>query len=209
MEQIRNIYCVGRNYRLHAEELGNAVPDKPMLFMKPSHALVSMDGRTIELPGDRGQIHFEAELVLHIGRTYEAGIAADDLVDRMALGLDFTLRDVQNVLKQKGHPWLAAKGFLRSAPLGPLRTFPGTYAAANTDFTLRKNGLEVQRGNIQAMIFDLQQIVDFCAANYGLGEGDLIYTGTPEGVGQVSDGDCFELYWGEELAGSCTTVLKA
>lgn len=206
---IRNIYCVGRNYRLHAEELGNAVPSQPMLFTKPTHSLVRMDGQTIELPGHRGMVHYEAELVLHIGRSYEPGITVDELVDQMTLGLDLTLRDVQSELKQKGYPWLAAKGFLRSAALGGFRPFPGVASAAETDFTLRFNGMEVQRGNVNQMTFDLQSIVDFCASNFGLGQGDLIFTGTPEGVGEVSDGDLFELFWGAECVGSSAMILKS
>ncbi|GAA0133823.1 fumarylacetoacetate hydrolase family protein [Paenibacillus sp. YSY-4.3] len=204
---IRNIYCVGRNYRLHIEELGNDVPSEPMIFMKPSHAVVPMDGSTIELPEGRGEVHYEAELVLRIGREYTPGIAVDDLVDVVAFGIDFTLRDVQNKLKDKGHPWTAAKAFLNSAPLTPYMAFPGVEDTAAQDFVLRKNGEVVQRGNIKNMIFPLQQIVDYIAKNYGLGEGDLIFTGTPEGVGPVVDGDKLELDYGGQVLGSCTVQL--
>ncbi|MGN7384782.1 fumarylacetoacetate hydrolase family protein [Paenibacillus sp. SAFN-117] len=207
-EQIRNVYCVGRNYRLHAAELGNAVPDKPMLFMKPSHALVPMDGRTIGLPSGVGEIHYEAELVIHIGRSYEPGISVDELVDKMALGIDFTLRDVQTALKAKGQPWLPAKGFLQSAPIGPFRTFPGITRAGEGTFHLRKNGQMVQSGQPRDMIFDLQEIVDFCAEHYGIGPGDLIFTGTPEGVGAVADGDRLQLYWNDEPAGDILISVK-
>jgi 2-keto-4-pentenoate hydratase/2-oxohepta-3-ene-1,7-dioic acid hydratase in catechol pathway len=122
-EQIKNIYCIGRNYKAHALELGNAVPDQPMLFGKPTHALIAMDGSDIVLPGGSGEIHYEAELIIHIARPYEAGIRVDELVDRYALGIDFTLRDVQAELKKKGHPWLAAKGFRHSAPISAFRAF--------------------------------------------------------------------------------------
>jgi fumarylpyruvate hydrolase len=207
MNNIRNIYCVGRNYAQHAAELGNAVPEYPMLFLKPSHALVAMDGTTIQLRADQGAIHHEAELVLHIGKAYEKGISVNELVDQIALGIDFTLRDVQNELKKKGHPWLAAKGFLKSAPLGPFFPFMGEQAAKLVEFSLWKNGIEVQRGNTNEMIFNLQAIVDYCAAHYGLGPGDLIYTGTPSGVGPVSNGDHLLLQWGETPAGECTIAL--
>ncbi len=110
-QSIRNIYCVGRNYGLHAAELGNSVPDEPMIFTKPTHAITQMDGSAIELPAGRGEVHYEAELVLHIGRDYSPGNTVDELVDRMALGIDFTLRDVQNVVKQKGYPCCRPKGF--------------------------------------------------------------------------------------------------
>ncbi|MGG4554037.1 fumarylacetoacetate hydrolase family protein [Paenibacillus woosongensis] len=204
---IRNIYCVGRNYRLHIEELGNDVPSEPMIFMKPSHAAVPMDGSAIELPEGRGEVHYEAELVLRIGRDYTPGITVDDLVDVIAFGIDFTLRDVQNKLKDKGHPWTAAKAFLNSAPMTPYMAFPGVEDTAGQDFVLRKNGEVVQRGNISNMIFPLQQIVDYIANHYGLGEGDLIFTGTPEGVGPVASGDKLELAYGGQILGSCTVLL--
>ncbi|WP_438447873.1 fumarylacetoacetate hydrolase family protein [Gorillibacterium sp. sgz5001074] len=206
-DSIRNVYCVGRNYKAHAEELGNELPKEPMLFTKPTHALTAMDGGTIPVPGNRGEVHYEAELVLHIGSAYEPGKRADLLVDRFAFGLDLTLRDVQSVIKSKGTPWLPAKGFLRSATLGEWMPFPGTAALAEKDFTLTRNGIEVQRGNVSRMIFDIQTILDFCAEHYGIGPGDVIYTGTPEGVGAVQDGDRFELAWGGEPAGSCSIKL--
>lgn len=111
LTNIRNVYCVGRNYKLHAEELGNAVPDEPMIFMKPSHAVVPLNGETLELPATKGEVHYEAELVVQIGRNFEPGMAVDALVDAYGFGIDFTLRDVQTVIKKKGHPWTAAKGF--------------------------------------------------------------------------------------------------
>lgn len=205
---IRNVYCVGRNYKAHAEELGNDVPKEPMIFMKPSHALTAANGGALELPGLRGELHFETELVIRIGRPYEPGLTVDELVDGMAFGIDFTLRDVQSAIKAKGLPWLPAKGFLRSAPLGPWFAFPGMANLAERDFTLLKNGVEVQRGNVSRMIFNLQRIIDYCAAHYGLGQGDLIFTGTPEGVGPVADNDRMELFWGEEHAGSFTVSLQ-
>jgi 2-keto-4-pentenoate hydratase/2-oxohepta-3-ene-1,7-dioic acid hydratase in catechol pathway len=202
-DQIRNIYCVGRNYAQHAAELGNAVPEAPMIFMKPSHALIEMNGQPILLPKDQGEVHYEAELVLHIGKTYKKGISVDDLVDRFALGIDFTLRELQNELKKKGHPWMSAKGFLRSAPIGPFLPFLGEAEIKHTDFTLWKNGVEVQRGNTSIMIFHLQAIVDYCAEHYGLGPGDLIYTGTPAGAGSLVNGDQLRLQWGNQHAGEC------
>jgi fumarylpyruvate hydrolase len=207
LQNIRNIFCVGRNYALHAAELGNAVPESPMIFMKPSHALIEMKGQPIRLPNDQGDIHYEAELVLHVGKVYEKGDKVDDLVDYFAFGIDFTLREVQNELKKKGHPWLAAKGFLRSAPIGPFFSFIGEKAIKQTDFSLFINDIEVQRGNTSAMIFDLQAIVDFIADKYGLGPGDLIYTGTPAGVGSIANGDLMRLQWGNEPAGLCKIQL--
>lgn len=201
--KIKNVYCVGRNYRLHAAELGNEVPKEPMIFLKPSHAVVNMNGGMIALPHDQGEVHYEAELVIRVGRDYTPGIQVDELIDVMALGLDFTLRDVQTVCKQKGQPWTPAKGFRNSAPITPYMAFPGAAALAEQDFTLRKNDVEVQRGNVKDMIFDLQTIVDYIAEHYGLGEGDLIFTGTPAGVGQVEQGDRFELILDEKCLDHC------
>ena len=203
-DRIRNIYCVGRNYRLHAAELGNDVPDEPMIFMKPTHALVPMKGQTLHVPYLPGELHYEAELVLHIGKPYERGIRVEELVDRIALGIDFTLRDVQTVLKKKGHPWLPAKGFLQSAPITDFHPAPGPAALQAACFSLELDGKEVQRGAVSDMLFDLQQLVDYCAKHYGLGTGDIVYTGTPAGVGAVSDGGHLRLKWGEEAWGDCT-----
>ncbi|GAX89359.1 fumarylacetoacetate hydrolase family protein [Effusibacillus lacus] len=207
VEMVRNIYCVGRNYVLHAEELGNEVPKSPMIFSKPTHALVQTNGQEIALPGNRGEVHYEAEFVIHIGRDYEPGLQVKDLVNRMALGIDFTLRDVQSELKKKGHPWLLAKGFPNSAIVTEFLTFPGLEACRSTDFSLIRNGEQVQRGNIKDMLFDLQTIIEFIAANFGLGAGDMIYTGTPAGVGPVADGDNLRLVWGEDTLGECTIRL--
>lgn len=110
LTNIRNVYCVGRNYKLHAEELGNAVPEEPMIFMKPSHAVVPLNGETLELPASKGEVHYEAELVVQIGRSYEPGMAVDELVEAYAFGIDFTLRDVQSVIKKKATHGQRPKG---------------------------------------------------------------------------------------------------
>ncbi|MEI7026808.1 fumarylacetoacetate hydrolase family protein [Paenibacillus sp. y28] len=207
LDGIRNIYCVGRNYRLHAAELGNDVPEEPMLFTKPTHALVPLDGQVITLPGAKGELHHEVELVVRIGRSYEPGVTADELIDGMALGLDLTLRDVQSVLKKKGHPWLAAKGFLHSAPITAFRPFPGVEQAGLKSFSLLKNGVQVQRGVTTDMIFSLQHLLDYCALHYGLGAGDIIFTGTPAGVSPLADGDQVSLRWDEETWGEAAFRL--
>ncbi|WP_028560323.1 fumarylacetoacetate hydrolase family protein [Paenibacillus pinihumi] len=203
MSVIKNMYAVGRNYTLHAAELGNAVPESPLIFMKPSHAAVLMDGGTVQLPDRLGSVHYEAELVIRIARTYEPGAKAEELISDFALGLDLTLRDVQAELKAKQLPWLKAKGFKNSAPITPFLRFEGLPQLAAASFSLKINGEERQRGNIRDMIFDLQTLIDHIGLHYGLGEGDVIFTGTPAGVGQISDQDEMELYWGETLLGSC------
>jgi len=208
MQQIKNIYCVGRNYVLHAKELNNKVPTSPMLFQKPTHALVEADGREIFLPGNQGTIHFETELVIKMGKPYEKGIKVDELVDAMAIGLDLTLRDVQNGLKEKGYPWLLAKGFKNSAVLSKFIPFPGVEKCKDLNFGLLKNGRQIQSGNIKDLIFDLQTLVDYIAEHLGLGVGDIIFTGTPEGVGPVSDGDRMSLLLGEEILGECILRMQ-
>ena len=192
MEEIRNIYCVGRNYSQHAAELGNDVPTEPFLFSKPTHALVTADGGEIVLPANQGEIHHEL----------------DEAVDSFCLGLDLTLRDVQSELKKKGHPWLKAKGFRNSAVVTAERAFPGAEAAKTVEFRMQKNGELVQRGTMSQMVFDLQALFDFTSEHFGLCAGDLMYTGTPAGVGPLRDGDRLELFWGEESLGSCTIRLR-
>lgn len=208
MNKINNIYCVGRNYAAHAKELENEVPTTPMLFSKPTHALIEAAGQEILLPSNRGSIHFEAEIVIQMGIPYEKGIKVEDIVQSIAIGIDFTLRDVQSELKKKGHPWLLAKGFPNSALVSKFIPFPGIEEMKKTDFSLLKNGEKLQQGNIKNMIFDLQTIIDFTALNFGLGEGDLIYTGTPEGVGPVMDRDHFTLLWGNSVLGECFIKLN-
>lgn len=207
MNSIPNIYCVGRNYAAHAAELNNKVPTSPFLFSKPTHALVEAKGQEIALPGKRGPIHFETELVIRMGRPYEKGIKVDEIVDSMAIGLDFTLREVQSELKKKGYPWLLAKGFPNSAVVSPFIPFPGVEELLKRNFSLIKNGEQVQFGNISNMIFDLQTIIDFSAEHFGLGVGDIIFTGTPEGVGEVMDRDQLLLVWDQSVLGDCIIRL--
>lgn len=203
LNQVNNIYCVGRNYAAHAKELQNEVPTSPMLFSKPTHALIEASGQEISLPSNRGSIHFETEIVIRMGKPYEKGIKVADIVESMAIGIDFTLRDIQSELKKKGHPWLLAKGFPNSAIVSKFIPFPGIEEMKSVDFSLLKNGEKVQQGNSKNMLFDLQTIIDFTALNFGLGEGDLIYTGTPEGVGPVNDNDYLTLLWGNSKLGEC------
>jgi len=153
--------------------------------------------------GGQGEIHYETELVLHVSQAYRKGLGVAELVNAVALGLDFTLRDVQRELKQKGYPWLKAKGFLGSAAVTRFCPFSRLNELEQNEFSLAKNGKEVQRGSVREMIFSLQQIVDFCGSHFGLGSGDIIFTGTPAGVGPVADGDVLQLSWGENVVGVC------
>lgn len=206
--EIRNVFCVGRNYRLHAAELGNDVPSSPMLFMKPSHAAVPVTEGMLLVPGNRGAVHYETELVVRVGRPYESGISPDELFSHLTVGLDLTLREVQDGLKAKGHPWLAAKGFRNSAPLGKWIEFPGEATLADTDFGLNLNAKEVQRGNVKDMVFGLRELAEFTGQAYGLGPGDILFTGTPAGVGSLSEGDELAWWFGDRTLGSAKVAME-
>lgn len=202
MNTIENIFCIGRNYVEHVHELGNVVPDDPVVFTKPSHSLFMADGRTLHLPSDQGEVHYEAELVLKLGRDYEPGISVDDIVSEMTVGLDLTLRDVQSRLKDKGHPWLLAKGFTNAAVLGKFIPFISENDCEKTSFTLHINDELVQEGDIKKMIFPLARQIEFLGEKLGLKKGDIIFTGTPEGVGPLQENDFLLLKWGERQLGS-------
>lgn len=208
MDNIKNIFCVGRNYADHAKELGNAVPTSPIFFSKPTHALVQADGSSILFPDNRGDIHHELEIVLFVKKQVEGNFELEDVIGKVALGIDFTLRDEQSKLKEKGHPWLKAKGFKNSAVITEFWDFPGLSACLDTDFSLKKNDTIVQVGNIKNMLFDCRRIIEECNDYFGLNEGDIIFTGTPEGVGPIRDNDTLQLFWGEELKGSFTVGMK-
>lgn len=204
--EIGNIYCVGRNYRLHAEELGNDVPDQPLIFMKPTHSVINASGQNVSLPSDQGELHHELEVVLRIGQSYKRGKKVVEMIEQVGLGLDLTLRDVQTTLKRKGQPWLAAKGFRSSAILGKFVPYDST-SVTDQPFYLKKNGVVVQQGEIKDMIFDLQMLIDYIGTYYGLGPGDLIFTGTPNGVGPLNDADQLKMVWGDTCFGTLTVQM--
>lgn len=187
------IICIGRNYARHAAEMESDVPAEPMLFLKPPSALVGQGGRVL-LPTRSADVHHEVELVVVIGRGGK-NIAEDKVpehVDAYAVGLDMTARDIQNQAKKRGEPWTVAKGFDTFAPLGALvaaREVPDPQAL---DIELKVNGEVKQSGNTGDMIFSVAHLVAYCSQIFTLMPGDLIYTGTPEGVGPVRDGDVLE-----------------
>jgi 2-keto-4-pentenoate hydratase/2-oxohepta-3-ene-1,7-dioic acid hydratase in catechol pathway len=207
MNSIHNIFCIGRNYRLHAEELGNEVPQTPVVFMKPTHAAVIMQGQTIDIPAQHGEVHYEAEWVFRIDSRWVAGKRAEECIGSFALGIDLTLRDVQTALKRKSLPWLRSKGFRNSALLTPFQPFIDLQSCMQQDFSLTINDQIVQLGNISQMIFDVQTIIDDIGATFGLDEGDIVFSGTPHGVGALKHGDHLSLAWGEQVLGTCTVVL--
>ncbi len=188
------IICIGRNYVAHAKELNNEVPDEPVFFMKPDSALLR-NNDPFYLPGWTNDVHHEIELVVKIkrlGKNIEKRFA-HRYYDEIGLGIDFTARDIQQKLKEKGLPWEKAKAFDQSAVLGSTfidkKEFPDL---KNISFRLLKNGNIVQEGNSSLMIFDFDEIISQISRYITLKIGDLIYTGTPAGVGAVGIGDRLE-----------------
>lgn len=197
------ILCVGRNYSEHAKELGNAVPENPVIFSKPDTALLK-NGEDFYLPSFSNDVHHEVELVIKInkvGKKIQEKFARN-YFSEIGLGIDFTARDVQSELKAKGLPWELAKAFDGSAPIGNFINMENLNLK-NIDFSLQKNGQIVQTGNTAQMIFSFEQIVSFISQYFTLKVGDLIYTGTPAGVSQVNIGDKLEGFIGNDLMLTC------
>ncbi|WP_170008306.1 fumarylacetoacetate hydrolase family protein [Bacillus fonticola] len=201
---IQTIYAVGRNYAKHAQELGNDIPSEPLLFHKPASAAVYAEGQTIPLPFDKGEVHFETELVLRIGKRPSQGATVDELISHITVGLDLTLRDVQSELKKNGHPWLRAKGFRNSAVLGAWQPWMGYESFKSQPFSLEKNGHQTQHGTPSEMMFSVERLLAELDEWFGLAEGDLLFTGTPEGVGPLVSGDKLNLLLGDQDVGRIT-----
>ncbi len=186
------ILCVGRNYSEHAKELGNAVPENPVIFSKPDTALLK-NGEPFYHPDFSNDIHHEVELVIKIskmGKKIQPKFARN-YFNEIGLGIDFTARDTQSKLKEKGLPWELAKAFDGSAPIGDFINVEGK-DLTNINFSLKKNGEVVQQGNTSQMIFPFEEIVSFVSQYFTLKVGDLIYTGTPAGVSKINIGDKLE-----------------
>jgi acylpyruvate hydrolase len=197
------ILCVGRNYSEHAKELGNAVPENPVIFSKPDTALLK-NNEAFYLPSFSSDVHHEVELVIKInkvGKKIQEKFA-HNYFSEIGLGIDFTARDVQSELKSKGLPWELAKAFDGSAPIGNFINIENM-DLKNIDFSLQKNGQVVQKGNTAQMIFSFEKIVSFVSQYFTLKVGDLIYTGTPAGVSQVNIGDKLEGFIGNNLMLTC------
>ena len=188
------IICIGRNYVAHAQELGNETPDEPVIFMKPDSA-ISRQRDAFYIPNWTSDVHYEAEIVVKIdrlGKNIEKRFA-HKYFTYFTLGIDFTARDVQKKLKEKGLPWEKAKAFDQSAVLGDFLSI-NDYDLTQLHFELKKNGTIVQQGNTQLMLFDIPQIIAHCSQYFTLKIGDLLFTGTPAGVGPVQIGDELEGY---------------
>ena len=191
------IFCVGRNYAEHAKELGNAIPEAPVIFMKPDTALLA-PGARFEYPSFTSDLHYEIELVLRIGKTAKNIAAANALscVDAITVGIDFTARDVQAGLKSKGLPWEKAKAWDNSAIIGDWKPFNAD--AGEILFSLTKNGQKVQSGTTLDMIYSFETLLEHISGYFTLSPGDLVYTGTPAGVGPCLPGDTLAGFLGDE-----------
>jgi 2-keto-4-pentenoate hydratase/2-oxohepta-3-ene-1,7-dioic acid hydratase in catechol pathway len=184
------IICIGRNYAAHIEELKNEKPGKPVVFLKPDTALLKA-GAPFFYPDFSENIHHEVELVLKISKEgkYIQPQFAHRYFDEIGLGIDFTARDLQDQCKAKGLPWEIAKAFNGSAPIGDFKPVSFFADLQDIDFHLEINGEIKQKGNTSLMLFDFATIISYVSQFFTLKKGDLIYTGTPAGVGPVKVGD--------------------
>jgi len=197
---VGKVVCVGRNYAAHAKELGHAVPETPILFLKPATALASLQP-SFSIPSGRGSCHHETEISLLIGRTLSGHVDAAEArvaIAGITLGLDLTLRDVQNQLKQQGHPWEMAKAFDGAAPMGSFMPLSAEASLTELSLSLSVNGELRQQGRSADMITGIVPLLQFIAQYFTLQPGDVVMTGTPEGVAALQAGDALVLTLGEQ-----------
>ncbi|RYF84044.1 MAG: FAA hydrolase family protein [Comamonadaceae bacterium] len=191
---VHRIYCVGRNYEEHAKEMGFTGREPPFFFMKPADALVVVDAGqtgTMAYPTLTKNLHHEIELVVAIGKGGKHIAAADahQHIFGYAVGLDMTRRDLQNHMKKQGRPWDIGKAFEQSAPIGPIVPKENAGAAEQAAISLQVNGADRQRSTVSQLIWNVAETIEHLSAAWELQPGDLIYTGTPEGVAAVVSGD--------------------
>jgi len=193
------IFCIGRNYHDHVKEMGNEVPEEPVIFMKPKSALVQ-NHTPFYYPEFTNELHYECELVIRISKNgkYIQEKHASNYYNGISVGIDFTARDIQNELKQKGLPWEKAKAFDNSAAVGNFTDLTPAINKKNINFSLTKNGETVQQGNSGNMIFSIDAIVANISNYFSINIGDLIFTGTPAGVGECIVGDVLQAFLEKE-----------
>jgi 2-keto-4-pentenoate hydratase/2-oxohepta-3-ene-1,7-dioic acid hydratase in catechol pathway len=188
-DTVKRIFCIGRNYAEHIKELGNTPDEACVVFMKPATCVVPV-GRPVQLPRGRGSVHHEAELVVRLtggGRDVPVAHALEH-IGALTLGLDLTLRELQNDLKKKGAPWELCKAFDDAAPLGDWTAYDGRDPQA-LEFTCDVNGARRQIGHTKDMLFPVARIIHILSQSWALQPGDIVYTGTPAGVGPLAPGD--------------------
>lgn len=189
------IIAIGRNYAAHAQELNNPIPGNPVIFMKPDTAVLK-DNKPFYLPDFSSDIHYELEVVIKIckeGKHISEKFAAN-YYEEIGLGIDFTARDIQTEHKEKGLPWELAKAFDNSAVISPFVPKTEISDLRNLEFELQINQERRQLGNTSNMLFSFEHIISFVSKYITLKKGDLIFTGTPEGVGRVNQGDQLEAF---------------
>ena len=195
------IICVGRNYAAHAEELGNKIPDSPIIFFKPDTALLR-NNNTFFYPEYSKNIHYECELIYRVSREgkYIQRQFVESYIDGVGLGIDFTARDLQTKAKEKGHPWALAKGFNSSAPISAFKPLDAFEDINKLRFELKLNGESRQKGDASHMIWPLGPLVEYISQFFTLKRGDIIFTGTPKGVGPIQVGDRLQAWLeGDEM----------
>jgi fumarylpyruvate hydrolase len=194
---VHRVYCVGRNYAEHAQEMGHTGREPPFFFLKPADTVVYVpDGQTgeIDYPTLTSNFHHEIELVVAIG-SGGAGIRAADALSHVygyAIGLDMTRRDLQSDMKKQGRPWCIGKAFEQSAPIGPIHPLARTGELARGPITLHVDGQLKQKGDLSDLIWNVAETIEYLSTAWVLQPGDLIYTGTPAGVGAVTRGQVME-----------------
>ncbi len=189
------IICIGRNYEEHAKELNNPVPAEPIFFMKPDSSILA-NNKPFFIPDFSKEIHHEVEIVIKIsrlGKNIQQKFASR-YYDEVTAGIDFTARDLQRICKDKGKPWEIAKGFDGSAVLGEFIPLTELKNQKEISFRLDINGKTVQSGNTRDMLFSIDYIIEYVSQFVTLKMGDIVYTGTPAGVGPVSINDRLEAY---------------
>ncbi len=193
------ILCIGRNYAAHIQELKNEVPAEPVFFLKPDTALLR-NNEAFYIPDFSKDMHHEVEVVLKISKRgkHISEKFATDYFNEIGIGIDFTARDLQSKLKEKGLPWEKAKAFDGSAPVSNFVSKTEFADLNNLDFSLKVNGIPVQKGNTSLMLHNFSKIISELSKYFTLNQGDLIFTGTPEGVAAVKAGDRLQAYIGDK-----------
>lgn len=195
------IYCIGRNYAKHASEMKSDIPTDPVIFLKPRSSLV-FNGDFVKIPPQSESVHHEVEMAILIGTEARHISAGDALsaVKAVGVGLDMTARDLQSSAKLKGLPWTLSKGFNTFAPLGNLTEYHSGIDLSHLDISVSVNGETRQHGNTKDMLFPVPELISYLSDQFTLTAGDLIFTGTPEGVSSVQRGDIIKASLGNGLS---------
>ena len=192
------IICVGKNYLKHIDELNSSKEDKPVIFLKPDTSIIQKN-QPFFIPEFSNEIHYEIEIILkfnRLGKHIESKFSKK-YFNQISLGIDFTARDFQNKFKERGLPWDISKGFDNSALIGDWKSIK-TYDLDNINFRLEKNGKIVQQSNSKNMIWKIDELIAYASKYFTIKIGDIMFTGTPEGVGVVSEDDVLEGFLGNE-----------